>query len=307
MKPGIASSDGRTLTLHLLDGSPFGVIKAGLGNWLGEAVAAPRTALAGLLMRKEAKRTGVYLLMGKDPGNPDRDCVYVGEGNVGERLALHDKDESKQFYERVCAIVARDDSLNKADVRYLEAKLMALVRRAGRAELANNKGSDGDRGLPEGQAADMDRFLSDIKTLLPVLGFDVLRGADEADGADAKANKVRFVFKEGGTSARAMETGGEFVVLAESLARITETPTIGDGSQQRRRQFLKDGTFVKVETDCGERYRFTRNVPFSSPSSAAAVVYGGQISGPACWKSETDGEPYKDWRQRQIREAQWGQ
>ena len=43
-----------------------------------------------------------------------------------------------------------------------------------------------------------------------------------------------------------------------------------------------------------------RDVPFSSLSGAAVVVYGGNISGPANWKIEKDGQSYKDWRERQF-------
>ena len=295
---------GRTLKLFLVGGSPTGVITAELGNWSGKAVVAPRAALPELIKREEASRTGVYLLMGTDPDNPGRTLVYVGESeSVRTRLATHDADESKQFFTRVCLIVSKDENLTKAHGHYLEARIMALIRAAARAVLANVTEPD-FKGLPEPEIADMEGFLSEIEVLLPVLGFDVLRRAAESGdaGAGHAADEPVFKFTEAGTKARAKEAGGEFVVFAGSLARLKETNTLHNGAKSQRRQLVQDGVLVKTED--GKHYTFNRDVAFSSPSGAANVVYGGNVSGPAFWKHEGDGLTYKDWRQQQLDQAQ---
>jgi hypothetical protein len=266
-------------------------------------VVAPRTALPDLVRRDEAARTGVYLLMGLDPDNPARTLVYVGESDsVRTRPASHDADENKQFFTRVCLIVSKDENLTKAHGRYLEARLMALIRAAARAVLVNATEPD-FKGLPEPEIADMEGFLSEIEVLLPVLGFDVLRRtAESGSTATDSATAPVFTFTEAGTHARAREAGGEFVVLAGSRARVKETKTILDSARNQRRQFVEDGVLMKA--DDGQHYTFTRDVAFSSPSGAAAAVYGGNISGPATWKREGDGLPYKDWRQQPLSQAQ---
>ncbi|MDE0435771.1 MAG: GIY-YIG nuclease family protein [Bryobacterales bacterium] len=290
----------------MVDGSPTGVITAELGNWSGKAVVAPRAALPELIKRDEASRTGVYLLMGVDPDNSARILVYVGESdNVRTRLVIHDADESKQFFTRICLIVSKDENLTKAHGRYLEARIMALVRAAARAVLVN--GTEPDfRGLPEPEIADMEGFLSEIEVLLPVLGFDVLRRAAETGHAGVRRDPAEhiFLFTEAGTQARATEVGGEFVVLTGSLARVRETKSIDDGTKGRRRQLIEDGALTK--TVDSQHYTFMRDVAFSSPSGAAAVVYGGRVSGPAFWKHEGDDLAYKDWRQQQLAQAQGG-
>ena len=298
---------GRTLKLFLVDGSPTGVITAELGNWSGKAVVAPRTALPELITRGEASRTGVYLLMGPDPDNSARTFVYVGESDsVRTRLASHDADDAKQFFTRVCLIVSKDENLTKAHGRYLEARIMSLIRAAARAVLVN--GTEPDfKGLPEPEIADMEGFLSEIEVLLPVLGFDVLRRAADAGDAESpsRAAEPIFTFTEAGTNARAKEAGGEFVVHKGSLARVKETNTIHDGAKDQRRQLVDDGVLMKMPD--GQHYTFTRDVAFSSPSGAAAIVYGGNISGPATWKRVSDGLSYKAWRQHQLAQAQVGE
>ena len=241
--------------------------------------------------------------MGADPDNPARTLVYVGESDsVRSRLVSHDADESKQFFTHICLVVSKDENLTKAHGRYLESRIMALVRAAARAALVN--GTEPDfKGLPEPEIADMEGFLSEIEVLLPVLGFDVLRRAAESGdaGVGRDAAEFIFMFTEAGTQARATEAGGEFVVLAGSLARVKETKTIDEGSKSRRRQLVEDGAFVKTEGS--QHYTFMRDVAFSSPSGAAAVLYGGRVSGPAHWKREGDGLPYKEWRQQQFVQA----
>ena len=295
---------GRTLKLYLVDGSPTGVIKAELGNWSGKVLVASRSVLPDLIKQPETKSTGVYLLIGPDPASSTRTLVYVGESDtVKNRLILHDKDEAKEFFTRICVIVSKDENLTKAHGRYLESRILALVRRAARASAVNDKEPE-FRGLPEAEIADMEGFLSELEVLLPVLGFDLLRkGADDEVVDHPGASKVpTFLLTRRGTNARAREVGGEFVVLTGSTARVDETKACPDGIRTARRQLVRDGALV-AETG-GKFYRFGRNVPFASPSGAAAAVYGGAISGPREWKVEGSSLSYGDWRNELLAAAE---
>jgi hypothetical protein len=298
-----AGAHGRTLKLFLVDGTPTGVITAELGNWSGKAVVAPRTALPDLIKRPESSRTGVYLLLGADPDTASGTLIYVGEGdNVKNRLVSHDTDDNKQFFTHVCLIVSKDENLMKSHVRYLESRLLALIRSAARAKLVNGTGPEA-KGLPESEIADMEGFLAAIEILLPVLGFDVLRptGSASSHQSNGSAEPV-FVFTQVGTSARARVVGGEFVVLAGSLARVAEAPSLDESSKNKRRDLINDGALVPDQDI--KFLRSTRDIPFGSPSGAGSVVSGSIIAGPLYWKVEETGETYKDWRARQLSDAQ---
>ena len=292
-------SFGRTLKLYLVDGSPTGVITAELGNWSGKVLVAPRSALPDLIKRDEAGRTGVYLLTGPDPKSPRRILVYVGESDtLKNRLVAHDGDDAKQFFDRICVIVSKDENLTKAHGRYLESRILVLIRKAARAHPVN--GTEPEfRGLPEAEIADMEGFLSEVEVLLPVLGFDLLRS-----GPDAESESALFRFTEAGTSARAKEAGGEFVVLAGSKARVEEVKSCPEGAKALRRQLVEDGA-LKIEPD-GKFYRFVRDVPIGSPSGAASLVYGGSVSGRMYWKVEGSDLSYGEWRDQRLAIAQGG-
>jgi len=302
---------GRTLKLYLADGTPSGVITAELGVSSVRAAVASRTALPELIRREEATRTGVYLLLGPDPDLPERQLVYVGEGDqVKSRLTAHDDDEAKDFFTLAVLIVSKDENLTKAHARYLESRIIAAIRRAGRAKLANST-EPPFRGLPEPEIADMERVIDEIEILLPVLGFDVLRPAGQEAGAPSRAETGEratglqvasqdklFVLREAGTDAKAREAGDEFVVLAGSIAKAQEVPSCAEGVKRRRAQLVADG--ILVPADDSSLLRFTADTPFDSPSAAAAVVYGGNMSGPRHWHDATTGQTYGDWRRRQI-------
>jgi hypothetical protein len=296
------------LKLYLADGTPSGVITAELGVSSVRAAVASRTALPELIRREEAARTGIYLLVGPDPNLPGRQLVYVGEGDqVKTRLAAHDADEAKEFFTRAVLIVSKDENLTKAHGRYLESRVIAAIRGAGRAKLVNGT-EPPFKGLPEPEIADMERVLDEIEILLPVLGFDVLRPAGHDAGGlnrtDIRSptastdNEALFLFTESGTDARAREASDEFVVLAGSISKKQEVPSCGEGLKRRRAQLIADG--VLVPTEDGKFLRFTADTAFDSPSGAAGVVYGGNVSGNRYWKHAISGQTYGDWRKRRI-------
>lgn len=305
------SRRGRTLKLYLADGTPSGVITAELGVSSVRAAVASRTALPELIRREEASRTGVYLLVGPDPDLPGRQLVYVGEGDqVKSRLAAHDADESKEFFTRAVLIVSKDENLTKAHGRYLESRIIAAIRGAGRAKLVNGT-EPPFKGLPEPEIADMERVLDEIEILLPVLGFDVLRPAGQEAGGPNRAEAgergttppaanqdALFVFTESGTDAKAREASDEFVVLAGSIAKAQEVPSCGEGLKRRRTQLIADG--ILAPADDNKLLRFTADTAFDSPSGAAGVVYGGNVSGNRYWRHATTGQTYGDWRKRRI-------
>lgn len=303
------SKRGRTLKLYLVDGSPSGVITAELGVSSVRAAVASRTALPELIKREEAARTGVYLLVGPDPNMPGRQLVYVGEGDqVRTRLASHDGDETKEFFTRAVLVVSKDENLTKAHGRYLESRIIAAIRGAGRAKLVNGT-EPPFKGLPEPEIADMERVLDEIEVLLPVLGFDVLRPAGHEAGEATQMGAALpvspqppsdavFTYTEAGANARAREAGDEFVVLAGSLAKAQEVPSCSEGLKRRRAELIADG--MLAPSGDPKFLRFTADVAFDSPSGAASAVYGGSVNGRFYWKHATSGETYGDWRKRRI-------
>ena len=304
-----SSRRGRTLKLYLTDGTPSGVITAELGISSLRAAVASRTTLPDLIRRDEANRTGIYLLVGPDPNLPGRELVYVGEGDqVKTRLVTHDADESKEFFTRVVLIVSKDENLTKAHGRYLESRIIAAIRKAGRAKLTNQT-EPPFKGLPEAEIADMERVLDEIEVLLPVLGFDVLRAAGHEAGIENAQAQVGnglssapvFLADIKRAKGRAIERGGEFVVLAGSTANRSESKGIPESVKERRKALIEAAVLVPDEDP--ELYRFAQDASFGSPSGASAAIAGRSDNGKQTWRVEGHGASYAMWRASQIEDG----
>jgi len=299
---------GRSIRLFLADGTPGGIITAEIMNWTGHVMIAPRSRLADLIQRPEARRTGVYFLTGADPEGTFKPLVYLGEtDHVGKRLAQHNKDESKDFWDRVCLVTSKDQNLTKAHVRYLESRLIAIATEAARAKLVNGTAPDYGQ-LPESDLADMEFFIEQVRIVLPVLGLEFLREAprlsaaipsSEAPGIATPPDVPVFELfgKKHGIHAEAREIDGDFVVLTGSLARNDWVSGTHHVYRNLHRQVKEAGILV-AEGDA--LLRFASDYPFTSPSAASAVILGRPDNGRTSWFLKGTRTSYADWQEAKV-------
>jgi hypothetical protein len=308
-------SKGRTLKVFLVDGAPNGLLTAEIMNWTGHVITGPRTRLAELVQRPEIKRTAVYLLVGPDSGTGIGTQVYIGETDDAKaRLALHNRPEDKggkDFWERVCVVTSKDANLTKGHVKYLESRLITLAKQAGRCDLLNGTQPD-YASLPEADRSDMEFFLDQIQTLLPVLGFDFMRAGPKPLAASPALQPgpeptpaVSPVFTghlpKHGITARGREVDGEFVVFKGSLARRQ-----WEGVEASYTRLFKDLSKkgVLAPTADGLFNVFTQDYAFSSVSAAAAVVSGRNANGRVHWLVEGTDKTYGQWAAEQVAAAE---
>lgn len=299
-------SQGRSIRLFLVDGTPNGLLTAEIMNWTGHVLTGPRSKLAELVQRPECARTGVYFLVGPDPDNNLRSKVYIGESDdVAKRLKQHNRPEEqggKDFWERVCLVTSKDQNLTKAHVKFLESLLIAIAKTLGRCELVN--GTAHDYGsLPESDRADMAFFLEQIRTVLPVLGYDFLRELAKPSNvastqAELPSESPCFVLEIPKSKGRALaqEIDGEFLVFKGSRARHQWVGKAG-GYEGLFNQLVSDG--VLAEDGDGLR-SFISDQVFSSTSAAAAVVLGRSANGRTEWVVEGSGQTYAVWQDQQV-------
>tara|TARA_R110000765_G_scaffold205071_1_gene309928 strand:- start:46 stop:957 length:912 start_codon:yes stop_codon:yes gene_type:complete len=290
---------GRSLELFYIDGHADGMLTAELFNWMGHVLMAPRTQLADALKRSEPKCTGVYLLLGDKEGAP---CAYIGESDdVGQRLKSHDV--KKDWWTSVFFVTTSGNKLNKAHVRYLEARLIGEAKRIGRVDLDNGTAPP-IPSLSEADQAKMEEFLANLLSVLPALRVDMfverkrpsLRPA--ADPTPEATYVPIFVLenKKHNLRAKARLEYGEFVVEAGSEARLNWEGAAHHNYANLHSE-LKHSGVLKPD---GARNLFADNYAFSSPSAAAAVIDGRAANGTVEWKLEASGETYKEWEARYV-------
>lgn len=295
---------GKTIRIYLVDGTPTGIRAAELSNWTGKALVCQRSQLNLLAQRPEAKRTGIYTLVGPDPETPTKERIYIGEGdNVFDRLLAHDKDPAKDFWSQAVIFISKDENLTKAHVRYLEAELIKKAKDSGRITLANSAYPD-TRLLPEADVSDMQFFLEQVQLILPVLGFSFLQPVLQLDQLlntpEGEDVSPVFEWNQGGAKATAREYKGEFIVLKGSTAHKTPKPS-WTTYRQSREQLIQEKRLAPSAD--GQFYVFQEDVAFNSPSSAAAVVYAGNQNGRLAWKIKETNTTYREWQEAKLRQA----
>lgn len=302
----------RSINIFLLDGDPNGIRVAQISMSTIQAIAFRRNQLKRVCTAfPEIERPGVYVLIGGDENEPDRQLAYIGESEgVGARLSYHNSNEtgrdSKGFWTDTVVLISKDENLTKSHARYVEACLIRSVGSNPRWTIPNMKRPSEDAGkLPLPDRAAMEEFVDQTKTLVGALGWDLFR---EMRGRPAEAveppnsvrqaagsDELRFFFRgEGFAAEMKLGSSGEYLVLAGSRARVRTTTTIPRGTTAMRRTLLDTG----VLREDGNFLLFSSDYSFPSASAAAATVIGASANGRILWKL-SDGRTYADWEANQ--------
>ena len=260
--------------IHMPSGIPGGLRVIEKSNWSGDGAFFSRSIYPEIRAQEsfDFDRTGVYVLWEPPGDSSTLPRVYIGEADP-LRPRLDQQMKQKDFWTSGVAFSAKDASLNKAHVKHLESRLIQRARDLRRCRLENGNSPQ----LPNLSAADRtlaDAYWQDMMLCLPVLGVDFFEppsGIHEHDLLEATS---------AGIHAKAYEDSFEFVVRKGSHAKKGETRTIQRYLSELRRELLSQGILL----DKGGFYEFTEDYHFSSPSTAAGVVFGRSANGRTTWK-----------------------
>jgi hypothetical protein len=255
-------------------GDPDGLRIVEKSNRPGVGIVFNRTNYKNVVSRDEFDKTGVYVLVGTTDESV-LPTIYVGEGDpVRDRLNQHYS--KKDFWDWAVIFVAKDDSLNKAHVQYLESELLRRAQEARQCKLDNGQGALVPT-LSEADVAFASDFLHDSLSIFPLLGLSVFTKTQTLE----KPNELLTIDAKG-ISAKGYEDAKGFVVVKGSQLVRTEANSIRQYLSTLRRDFLAQGIVV----DNGQNYAFAQDQVFSSPSTAAGVILGRSANGRTEWKND---------------------
>jgi len=273
---------GVTIRIFLVVGTPQGLRVVDRAGWTGTCLAFARAGYEGARQRPEVRHTGVYVLIGQDEN--ERTRLYVGEGDdVRVRLDSHHRE--KDFWTHGYVLTAKDDSLNKAHVRWLEARLLQIAVEAGVTVLDNGTAPQLPY-LSEPDQADMEHYLENALTLLPLVGvtqFAILEAPSASPAtavAVAPVEGTTYTLHTVLTEATGRDDPRGFTVLEGALGR-REKKVMTAAYERLRESLIEDGTLVEYGA---AQLRLTRTYVFDSPSSAASVLAGGSKNGRDEWR-----------------------
>ncbi len=301
-------------------------------NWTGHLLKGKREQLDTIRKRDEAKRTGIYLLLGEDPTSGGK-LAYIGQSDdVAKRLLNHDS--KKDFWNEVVVVTSKDANLTSAHVRFIESQLVRLAKSIGRVPLENGNEPTGGADLPEADESDMNYFIEQLRIVLPVLGVDLFRGRPTPAPADLEIGSIptspaenvsasstasfladvpgspvfRLQRPKLAVDASAQLIDGEFTMLAGSyVVPAMRPPKHGHNTSTERAYEMRQATLQGLVNDGSivvnnERGRLSRNVVFSSPSAAGAVALGqASLNGRTAWLTP-DGRSFAAWEASSLAE-----
>ena len=303
MSTPINKPRGQSIRLFLVDGTASGLIVASIPNWTGSIVVGRSVQLIELLGRAEAKRAGCYILQGEDPSHPMGVRAYIGQAaRIEERLKTHAR--QRDWWDTAAIVTTSDTNFTAGHFLALESKMIQVANENGRAAIENQISPNSFAGgLGEADQADMESFFDQLRLVLPVLGFNVLKDsvakkADRDPVSVSDTDEILEISHKSGVRAKALIRDDEFIVLEGSLA-LTESPYQSNGYAALRQGLIDQG--VLVPDSSSSFLRFTRDTAFSSSSAAAAVVLNRQSSGPKEWRFPLRGQSLGAWQEEQAR------
>ena len=278
---------GATIRIFLVDGTPQGLRLVERMSWTGSFLAFARADFPSVRARPEVSRTGVYVLVGPDPAGLRTQRVYLGEADdIRVRLDAHQKE--KDFWTHGYVLTTKDDSLNKAHVRYLEARLLGLAAEADNASRDNGT-APLPVGLSEPEIAEMETYLDNVLPLFALVGVNVFEPAEESPSTGVSSDAPSEPAVDEGaprlhlntplTRAEGEDRSRGFLVFEGSVGR-KEKKVMLPSYEQIRDRLIQEGILVEE----GDHIRLTKSHLFESPSAAASVLSGGSKNGRTEWR-----------------------
>lgn len=159
-----------TIRLFMPTGVPSSLKVIEKMNWTGMGIETSRRDWEKHKSRDEFNRAGIYILVGFDEGE-EIPSIYIGQGDpICNRINSHVK--NKDFWDRAIAFVSSNYGLNRAHITWLEWSLIKTAQEAKRCHV-NNLTSPKEPTISEFEKADLNRFLNEILSILPLIELKV--------------------------------------------------------------------------------------------------------------------------------------
>ena len=270
----------KTIQIFLPSGEPHGIRIAEITTRIVQVIEVPRSLLSSFLSMEQSTQVGVYFLIGEDTEDGDR-LVYVGQtGDLRARLTAHN--QKKDFWERALVLVSKTNSLTQTHALFLEWPALQQLRQVGR--FRDENGTSGSRPhTPAPLEADCMEIFETGSTLFSTLGFPLFDPLATATEAENPAELFFCRSPGAGVDGRGVYTPEGFVVLAGSVGRLENVPSIqGTNDGRVRERLIAAGV---MEVSAAGAITFPRDHLFRSPSSAASALLGRTANGWREWKN----------------------
>ena len=267
------------VTMILKNGTPTGIVQCNLDEWIGVSYKIPRNRLNEAKELKNIDNTGVYILFGVDEETGE-DRAYIGEAeDIYKRLTQHNK--TKDFWNDGLVFVSQNNFLNKAHIKFIENKLYNKAKEVERFIIENDTKPTKSSldGADEIRAV---KFYEKIILLTAVYGYHIF---DKILTVQEVNEEEIYYINSIGLKATGTQTEEGFIVFkgsqsSEEFKKASTQSLRNKWNELRNQKIVDNGIFLK-------------DIIFSSPSTAAAMILGRNANGLREWKNK-DGKTLKE-------------
>lgn len=262
----------KTIQIFLPNGDPKSAKIAQISSELGKIIFCSRKNIDFLRAREENNYVGIYFLFGKT--DAEKPSVYIGEAEkLFDRLKIHLSDKDKEWFSSIIFYTTKDNSFDKALVKYFESYCIEKATESNRYTLENKKASSRSN-ISEGQEADIENYFESLKLLMSTIGYPLFD--------KLSTGKRTYYIKYKKLEARGEYTDEGFVIKEGSQVSGTFRESAAIWRKNKRAELLKEKIIEKQD----DHFVFTQDYLFGSPSSAAMTIYGGAANGWTSWKTK---------------------
>ena len=288
---------GKSLRIFVTGNSPRSIKKITEFNWSGHAFYGTRDQLKQILERPESEGTGIYFLLSDT--NTDVVQMYVGETeNFSRRIRNHN--HRKDWWTHFIVFQSEGSSLNKARVLYLEYVFWKKANESTQIELRNEQVPK-EPILSEEDVADLKIFKENILYILEAmnLGYFTHSGTNIVHN-DSVESEYTITLPKSDYKAYMEKVGDLYILKAGSYLRKVPVNSFEKSNKGYFRKWSKITNSELVENINEKVCKLIKDLEFTSPSAAAAIVKGRSINGAEEWKNTESGLSINEELQEKI-------
>ncbi len=281
---------GKSLRMFVTGNSPRSLKKITEFNWSGYAFYGTREQLNQLSKRTESEATGVYFLLSDI--NSEMVQMYVGETeNFTQRIKNHH--QTKDWWTHFIVFQSEGSSLNKAHVRYLEYIFWKKANSSTEIQLMNDQNPKMPK-LAEEDMADLTIFEENILFILEAMNLGYF-SSDHINLSTSK-NCDEYICKVPNTEyeARLIKVDESYILKAGSYLKKKPRESFEKRNTGYFNKWQQITNSEIVEHIDDHVCKLKKDLEFSSPSAAGAMVRAGATNGLTNWKNKTTGKSIKE-------------
>lgn len=293
----VEDSIGRVVKIFITGQDPRSLRTVELDNWTGVAITGQPEFFKKALEQEVLARSCVYLLI-KSGADDDLPEIYVGESDDFSQRYTNGKFPIE--FDTFLIFTSKDDNLTRAHVKWLEEKLWSILKgNSGKVVVANANKPTGSN-LPRADIATIKTYLGNMIYVLEALGYDLFSVKERTstppagqveqrndEAQDLVLDLYTTLPKRIDDRAFLRYEDGTYVLKSGSKINSRSTDSLPSNVRKLREQLIGDGGLTEI----GDHMELTRDIPFSKPSPASALVKGRSSTGYQDWLTVTDGVP----------------